>query len=429
MADKAKKDLLIPIGVKLIGIVSLLLVFSLAGMTFLATTFFSTDVEQTVKLDTLDRAQLLSQKVETDLTSYMSIGRLVAASMDGQLTYQGTGGNVTNQLMSQQPDFLSVAILKGPPSAATLHKETRIDSRIDSLGVTVPDTPALLRNNAELIASAFAGAPALGNVSRDFRYPVLSLVFPYEMKGSRVVASVIVLSFTMDRIIEALKSRELYHNWLVDAAGTLVADPDQKLDLARPSLKASPIVKASMTGVTQTLQMQYADESGQRYLGTYKHFFDGRLTMISTVKTDTALASVYLVQRRNVFITVIFLCVTILLLFFYSRSITVPIKTLVRGTNRVAEGDYGVKMPPMTRDEIGVLSRAFNHMSEGLAEREKIKSVFGKFVNKDVAERALSGDLQLGGENLTAAIFFSDIRSFTSISESLTPHEVVEFPE
>jgi adenylate cyclase len=213
----------------------------------------------------------------------------------------------------------------------------------------------------------------------------------------------------------------------VDASGTLVADADQKLDLARPSLKNSPIVKASTTGVTETLQMQYADEKGQRYLGTYKRFFNGRLAVISTIKTDTALAGVYLVQRRNLLITIIFLCGGILLLFFFSRSLTTPITRLVQGTNKVAAGDYTVKMPLLSRDEIGTLSKAFNHMSAGLAEREKIKTVFGKFVNRDVAERAISGDIQLGGESLTAAIFFSDIRSFTAISENLTPHEVVEF--
>ena len=422
-----RKDRLIPIGVKLIGIVSLLIVFSLAGMTLLATSFFSTDVEQTVKLDTLDRAQRLSQKVETDLDSHMAVARLIAASLAGQLVYQGTGTDVTDQLLSQQPDFLGVTILQGPSGAPSVQKESWRTSLLASRGVTAPDDAALVGATGSLVESAFAGLPALGNISREFHYPVLALAFPYEMKGSNAVASVIVLSFTMDTMIGALTARELYHNYVVDASGTLVADPDQKLDVARPSLKTSPIVKASMTGVTQTLQLQYTDEAGQRNLATYKRFFNSQLTIISSVKTDTALASVYLVQRRNVLITVIFLCVTILLLFFFSRSLTVPLSTLVRGTNRVAEGDYSVKIPPTTRDEIGVLSRAFNHMSEGLAEREKIKSVFGKFVNKDVAERALKGDLQLGGEHRTAAIFFCDIRSFTSISESLTPHEVVEF--
>jgi len=66
-------------------------------------------------------------------------------------------------------------------------------------------------------------------------------------------------------------------------------------------------------------------------------------------------------------------------------------------------------------------------MGQGLEEREKIKDAFGKFVNKEIAERVLRGEVALGGERKEVAIFFSDIRNFTSISEKLEPEEVVEF--
>ena len=55
------------------------------------------------------------------------------------------------------------------------------------------------------------------------------------------------------------------------------------------------------------------------------------------------------------------------------------------------------------------------------------KETFGKFVNREIAERALTGKLSLGGDRKTATIFFSDIRSFTAISEKLAPEAVVEF--
>ncbi|MBL8994617.1 MAG: adenylate/guanylate cyclase domain-containing protein, partial [Spirochaetia bacterium] len=51
----------------------------------------------------------------------------------------------------------------------------------------------------------------------------------------------------------------------------------------------------------------------------------------------------------------------------------------------------------------------------------------GRFVNKEIAEMAAKGELKLGGERREAAVFFSDIRSFTAISEKLQPEEVVEF--
>jgi adenylate cyclase len=52
---------------------------------------------------------------------------------------------------------------------------------------------------------------------------------------------------------------------------------------------------------------------------------------------------------------------------------------------------------------------------------------FSHFTNLEVARRAMRGDLDLGGETKRATVFFSDIRSFTAISEGMPPHEVVEF--
>ena len=66
-------------------------------------------------------------------------------------------------------------------------------------------------------------------------------------------------------------------------------------------------------------------------------------------------------------------------------------------------------------------------MGMGLEEKERIKDAFGRFVNKEMAEMAEKGEIQLGGEIKPATIFFSDIRSFTAISEKLTPSEVVSF--
>jgi adenylate cyclase len=425
--SKASSERFFPLGVKLVSIVSLLLILSLGGMTVLASDLFKKDVEQTVKANTLDRAGLLSSKIENDLGGYINIGKLIAASLEGGLVYQGTGEGVASQLLSQQPDFLFALLLGKRKGSVEVLGRSVDEARLAALEIALPASIFEEAGEAGIVASAFAGVPAVANASPELKYPALALAFPYEMKGGGEAGTVVLLGFTMDKVIESLGSRELYRYFIVDASGTLVADADQKLDLARPSLRGDAIVRASITGVPKTMQLQYSDSGGRRYLGSYQRFFEGRLAVVSTVRADLALASVYLIQKRDFLITGIILCVSMLLLFAFSKTITIPVKRLVAGANRVAEGDYAVVVPPTTRDEIGMLSKAFNHMGKGLADREKLKTVFGKFVNKEVAERAMSGDIQLGGELRTAAIFFSDIRSFTAISERLNPHEIVEF--
>jgi len=64
-------------------------------------------------------------------------------------------------------------------------------------------------------------------------------------------------------------------------------------------------------------------------------------------------------------------------------------------------------------------------------EREKrfIRSVFQRYVADNVVDTLLaSGKMpDLGGEKTTITVLFSDIRNFTTISEKLDAHEVVEF--
>lgn len=425
--NNVKRGLFISIGVKLIGIVSLILVFSLTGMTILATLFFSNDVERTIKSNTLDRADLISQKLDAELRTDISTTRIIAAAMDGGIVYQGTGASMTDQLLKQNASYLAAWIVSRDGQGFKVDKSAIESERLDSKGITLPDANKMIAAYASSFASCFAGGVLLENVSPDFSYPVLALAFPNVMKTEQEAESIVVLAFTMDQVLESLKSRELYVSYLVDSRGILLASADQKVVLARPSLKDSPIVKDSLTGNVANKQMQFSDDQGRLTLGSYKRFFDGKLTAISTVLEETAFAEVYNIQRRSLLITVMILCVAILLLLFFSKTISVPIRKLVTGTNRVREGDYSVEIAVSNHDEVGNLAHAFTDMTKGLAEREKIKTTFGKFVNKEIAELALRNELKLGGESRQAAIFFSDIRSFTAISEALTPQEVVEF--
>jgi class 3 adenylate cyclase len=42
-----------------------------------------------------------------------------------------------------------------------------------------------------------------------------------------------------------------------------------------------------------------------------------------------------------------------------------------------------------------------------------------------VREKLLTGELKLGGENLRVSVLFSDIRGFSTMSEKMSPHDVV----
>jgi adenylate cyclase len=61
-------------------------------------------------------------------------------------------------------------------------------------------------------------------------------------------------------------------------------------------------------------------------------------------------------------------------------------------------------------------------------EKKYIRQTFSKFVSKSVVDELLKDPekVTLGGEKKELTVLFSDIRGFTSISEKLTPEELVE---
>lgn len=53
--------------------------------------------------------------------------------------------------------------------------------------------------------------------------------------------------------------------------------------------------------------------------------------------------------------------------FFSARRLVAPLRDLVQGTQAVAEGDYGRRLPKATKDEVGFLTDSFNTMTRKLA--------------------------------------------------------------
>jgi adenylate cyclase len=108
-----------------------------------------------------------------------------------------------------------------------------------------------------------------------------------------------------------------------------------------------------------------------------------------------------------------------------ARGVSQPLQHLADHTKLVAAGDYTRRLDLPREDEIGQLATAFNHMTAGLAERDRVRDLLGKVVSPEIATQLLQSDLKLGGEEREVTILFCDLRDFTSFSEKLPPTEVL----
>ncbi|MCD6123041.1 MAG: adenylate/guanylate cyclase domain-containing protein [Spirochaetales bacterium] len=58
-------------------------------------------------------------------------------------------------------------------------------------------------------------------------------------------------------------------------------------------------------------------------------------------------------------------------------------------------------------------------------DKRRIKNMFGKYVSPKVVDQILDNPPELGGVDKNLTVLFSDIRGFTTLSESMTPQELV----
>lgn len=131
------------------------------------------------------------------------------------------------------------------------------------------------------------------------------------------------------------------------------------------------------------------------------------------------------VLQTNIFVTAgISLIVTILLALLLGRTFSKPILNLVKGMNKVKEGDLNTTVKPSTKDEIGLLAQTFNDMIVGLRERLHLMKYVGSHTI-DMIKNSSGKEVSLGGERRELAVLFSDVRGFTAFSENRTPEEVI----
>ncbi|HEX5252302.1 MAG TPA: adenylate/guanylate cyclase domain-containing protein [Mycobacterium sp.] len=103
-----------------------------------------------------------------------------------------------------------------------------------------------------------------------------------------------------------------------------------------------------------------------------------------------------------------------------------PVRDLAEGTKRVAAGDYSQRLPVVQDDDLGALAASFNRMQAGLAERQRLQSAFGTYVDPALAARLLEqGDDVFAGERREVTVMFVDIRDFTPFAEANSAEDSV----
>ncbi len=167
--------------------------------------------------------------------------------------------------------------------------------------------------------------------------------------------------------------------------------------------------------------------AGDRYI-TQRGSYDNGAGFIYATNLDYALIPFKEIQNNILVSGLAVLLVGILFSILFARRIAMPLRSLLAGTKGVIDGNYDFEIKHTSRDEVGKLSNAFNHMLKGLREKKYIQDTFGKYVHPSIVENILSNPENIlpGGTRSYQSVLFCDVANFTSFSETMAPESLIQ---
>ncbi|MEO1113560.1 MAG: adenylate/guanylate cyclase domain-containing protein [Pseudomonadota bacterium] len=146
--------------------------------------------------------------------------------------------------------------------------------------------------------------------------------------------------------------------------------------------------------------------------------------------TDQSIATAALHEQQALYASIAATAMAGLLALLLSSlvisGILRPMRALSSGAKRVEQGDFEIKLKPLSRDEIGSLTRSFNTMVDGLRNTQRIKDTFGQYLDPRVVSGLIADQSDAtAGQKKVVSVYFSDLADFTTISEQFTPGGLV----
>ena len=414
----------IPISTKLITVTIVILVASTGTITFISSKYFEKKASEQVDIANLESAAAKAKEVDNIIASLVDKTRT-----SGSLLMKGAASNEDLDFnFNQDKNFIAMEVLKlNGSSVETVARKVKEDvlkpyNLTSAYFINLRSWQkfpmrAVAEGGIEIKNATYPKAPAMITIG-------IPLVKDAQGKITHIVLADVALA-PLEKPFTDPSERTQY---LIDRNGELLAHKDEQKAMARFNMSQSPFVAKAMATKSPQFQTKFVDQdSEQNYFGASVKTSYG-VAVISETSEATILEVSNEVKRRAIFVAGSAISMAIFFIFLFSMTLTSPIEKLAEMINLVSKGNFDVKARAQVKshDEVGDLAVAFDHMTEGLKERDKVKSLFSKFHGSSVAEDLIGKDIGVGGQSKDVVVFFSDIRGFTAFSEKRSPEEVVE---
>ncbi|GHV06521.1 adenylate/guanylate cyclase domain-containing protein [Spirochaetia bacterium] len=396
-----------PIGIKLVIITSSLLLVSLGAITVLVSYMVSRDLRITAEDTnfTVNRrsAAEADHAIQTIRSNALQLLDSLNSAADADQS--GLQAALAEFYFERNEDVAALVIGSNAPL-------------VNSRFFLVNEIDTDMIDHFMLTAAAQAErVPVLLNAAPVFGIPLLGMILPWDSAGGR--RETITVIFSSDYITDSF-GESVNTSYMINHDGDILVHADQDLVLAGANNSTDPLVMLLFESREPNHQTRYTDKAGIEYFGAFHKLSIADAAVITLAEYTVVFEGIAATTRRNIYLTAAVLFLAILFTWFFSRTISTPLKELTNAAEKIELGQFELTLAESGRDEVGFLSDAFVKMGNALVN-------FSRFTNVEVAMRAMRGELALGGNTKQATVLFTDIRSFTSMSEKMESVEVLDF--
>ena len=409
-----------PIGVKLISIISAIVVVSLGGLACLVAGFVSKDTIQTARQNNFvinsRMASELENRIDNVVSTVSTFVELVKnAENEGNKT---AAKEFSSGFFKKNPEVIAIVL---PASNSTFVNfqflgENELDESIVNSYILSED---------ESILSAVQGNFVTQNASPFFNVPVLALFYPvFDQKDENSVA----VLFSAEKIVETFSSESINKSLFVNENGIVLVSSDVKETMSAADFGKSQVVQEMLKSKDLSTQLgnrqndfsdaetfKNSNNKNVKYIGAFNKIGKGNAGVVTVVPTHKILEETRKITMLIALLAVAILAIVIMIIWFFSKTMSVPLKQLTAVVNQINKGDFNTELfgnlKTRGHDEIGVLIKSTKN------ERE-ILNTFTKLTNKGVTQAIIRKEIDFEPHLKDITVFFSDIRGFTAISDS-----------
>ena len=388
------------IGAKLITIITFIVLISLGSIIILASWLIRGDLQLIAEENNFEANANSSAAAETAFRNINSNSMILIRTITAVGTRSALARESLEYFFERNPHVIALFFNVGDQDELFINEHLFASGNLDASALS-----SYRDANRPSLTRAAAGETVLLNAAPSFASPVLALFFPLRGGGGGVLFDTTELS--------DLFGTGLNRCYLINDAGDILIHGDFEMARNGVNVADSEFIRYVWGNPSRSAQTLYKDEDGKRYFGAFTKLHTAGAVVITNIEYDKVFEGINATTWRNFYLSITVLSISIILIWFFSRTISMRLKMLAAAAHEIEGGSFDIKLKPKARDEIGVLTASFMRMCKAL-------SIFGRFTNRDIALRAMRGEIKPGGSTKHATIFFSDIRDFTAISENFT---------